>query len=124
MSEHSTEVHLAVVGSRGYTDYTSFCKHLENYIASLPSPPTRFISGGAIGTDQMAERYAAEHSIPMTVFKPDWTTHGRKAGILRNADIITASTHVVAFLAEGSIGTRDSIKRAKLQSKQLLVIEV
>ena len=59
--------------------------------------PEIIISGGAIGSDKMAERYAKIHNIPVLILVPDWKKHGKKAGILRNTDIINESTHVIAF---------------------------
>ena len=71
----------AVVGSRTVTDYQKISKILDMYYI------TEIISGGARGVDSLAEIYAQDQNIPLTVFKPDWDTHKRAAGIIRNRQI-------------------------------------
>lgn len=83
--------------------------------------PDLVVSGGARGADTMGERWAREHKIPVTIFKPDWKLHGKKAGILRNADIIKEATHVLAFPSKSGRGTQNSIKRARDADMPLLV---
>lgn len=105
-------IKLAVIGWRGFTDYTLAKKSINEWI-SINGQPAEIISGGARGADSLAERYASEYHIPVQVFKPDWATQGRAAGILRNTDIIAASTHVLAFVSKHSVGTFDSIRKAE-----------
>jgi hypothetical protein len=58
----------AIVGSRTFQDYIFF----KESIISLNINIDEIISGGAIGTDSLAERFAEEFDIPITVFKPNW----------------------------------------------------
>ena len=67
-------IKMAIVGGRGYTDYRSFTAHVDQYLEQLGGSVSEIVSGGAQGTDQMAERYATEHQIRMRVFKPDRDT--------------------------------------------------
>ena len=115
---------LAIVGGRDYADYENFKKIITDYCIELGQQPTYIISGGAKGVDTMAETYAKENNIPTIIFKPDWNKHGKKAGILRNTDIIEAATHVLALPTSKSIGTYDSIKKAQNLNKILKVIKV
>lgn len=57
----------------------------------------KIVSGGAKGTDSLAEIYAEKYQLPLVVFKPDWQEYGRGAGIVRNREIIEAADIVVAF---------------------------
>ena len=61
---------VAIVGSRSFVDYDEFVKLLSNV---LPDDTTEIVSGGAVGTDKLAERYANENNIPLTVIRPDWS---------------------------------------------------
>lgn len=115
---------LAIVGGRDYTDYTNFKQIVDDYCKELNQKPEFIISGGAKGVDSMVETYARENSIQTIIFKPDWNIHGRKAGILRNTDIIEAATHVLALPTSKSIGTHDSINKAKKLNKILKVVNV
>lgn len=116
-------INLAIVGGRDYADYTNFKIIVDEYIKEIGTP-SKIISGGAMGVDTMAEKYANENNIPITVLKPDWNKLGKKAGILRNTDIIEASTHVLALPTQKSVGTHDSINKAKKLNKELKVVSV
>lgn len=116
-------ISLAIVGGRDYKDYINFEQLVDEYIKEI-GIPQQIVSGGASGVDSMAEIYAKKHNIPTLIFKPDWKQHGKKAGILRNIDIIDASTHVLALPTSKSIGTYDSINRAKKLNKVLKVVNV
>ena len=105
----------AVVGSRGFNNYDLLSEELSKYNIC------EIVSGGAAGTDKLAERYAAEWEKPIKVFKPDWST-GRGAGLARNTDIINVAEIIIAFWDGESTGTFDSINKAKKANKHLIVI--
>ncbi len=75
---------------------------VDEYIKEIGIPQI-IISGGATGIDTMAELYAKKHNIPTQIFQAEWKQHGKRAGILRNIDIINASTHVLALPTSKSI---------------------
>lgn len=106
---------LAVVGSRDFDDY-EFLKKILNY-----HPCTQIISGGARGADALARRYAIEHCISIKEFIPDWDTHGKSAGYLRNEQIVDACDELVAFCVMSSDGispgTKLSIELAEKAGK-------
>lgn len=61
----------------------------------------------------LGERWAKSQNIAVKLFPADWDTHGKKAGILRNQEMIDAgATHLVAYWDQKSKGTADMIKRA------------
>ncbi len=105
----------AVVGSRTFSNYDLLSEELSKHNIH------EMVSGGAVGADSLAERYAAEWEIPIRIFKPDWST-GRGAGLARNTDIINAADIVIAFHDGESKGTKDSINKAKKFNKQLIII--
>ena len=107
---------LAVVGSRSFNNYELLRKHLDKRNI------TQIISGGARGTDTLAAKYAKEKKIELLEFLPDWTTHGKAAGFIRNKQIINAATHVIAFWDGTSHGTLNSINLAKKAKKEPEII--
>ena len=111
---------LAVVGSRNFNDY-ELLKFKLDTIHSV-KPISLIISGGAVGADSLSERWAKENNIPTKIFIPDWNKFGKKAGFLRNEDIIKSSDAVVAFWDGISRGTLSSINLAKKYNKSCLVI--
>ena len=105
----------AIIGSRSFTDYALLERTLDQYqIDSI-------VSGGAVGADSLAERYASERNITIRVIKPDWSI-GRHAGMLRNTEIVESSDIVFAFWDGQSKGTLDSIKKAGKMNKQCILV--
>jgi hypothetical protein len=113
-------VWLAVVGSRGFTDYQKLTNTLDEFRSKHPIKG--IISGGARGADSLAQRYAEERNIRTQIFLPDWDKHGKIAGILRNQDIVDACNVLIAFWDGKSRGTKDSINKAKKKGKEVFVI--
>jgi hypothetical protein len=107
---------VAVIGSRGFTDYELVKNTLSKMDISL------VVSGSAMGADRLGEQYAEENSIPTKIFLPDWERLGKGAGIIRNTDIINECEIVVAFWDNKSRGTLDSINKAKKLGKKLIII--
>lgn len=112
---------VAVVGSRTFTNYISFTMEMQMFLQG--EDIAMFVSGGAKGADKMAERYASQNKIEMRVLKPDWKTHGKKAGILRNMEIIDASSKVIAFWDGKSKGTKHSIDYAKMKDIPVKIVK-
>jgi len=112
-------IQLAVVGGRDFRDYKKLSAAIDSIRAECVVD--RIISGGARGADSLAEKYARERNIPITVFRPDWEREGKKAGLLRNKDIIEASGWVLAFWDGESRGTQHTITIAKKSMKRVVV---
>ncbi len=115
-------IKLAIVGSRTITDIKflngAIIMHLKNKIIS------EIISGGAKGVDSLAEQYAKEKNIPITIFLPDWDQHGKKAGYLRNIQIAKYSDVILAIWDGKSKGTEHTINLAKKHNKIVYVSTV
>lgn len=120
---------LAIIGSRGFEDYGHFVTVMLDWFgryeeAGPYSVVTEVISGGAKGADSLGARWAKERNIKLTEFIPDWNKHGRKAGILRNEDIVKAADFVLAFWDGASKGTANSLSIAKRLKRPTLIIYV
>lgn len=111
---------IAVVGSRTFNNYDLLCSYLNTI--HLKEPISHIISGGAKGADKMGEKWANENGIETIIFIPDWEKYGRKAGFLRNKDIINEADKVVCFWDGFSNGTKNSIELAKRQGKKCLIV--
>ena len=110
-------MNVAIIGSRTFTDY----ERAEEFLDALELDITRIISGGARGADAIAERYASEHGIPITVYPADWERYGRGAGMIRNKQIIADADVVIAFWDGASKGTKNSIELARKAKKKLAI---
>ena len=110
---------LAVVGSRNFSDYAlmDHCLLRRFSVEEIDA----VISGGAKGADALAARFAEAHGLPLLVVPADWKAHGKKAGPLRNADIVARADALVAFWDGVSRGTRDAMVKARLAGKRVEV---
>ena len=109
---------LAVIGSRTFNDYEWMCEVLSKYTIDV------VVSGGAAGADSLAARYANDNGITLVEYIPDWKTQGKKAGFIRNTEIILNCDRVVAFWDFKSNGTRDSIKKAELYERPIEIVNI
>lgn len=83
---------------------------------------TKIISGGAVGADSLGARWAENNGIEKIIYLPDWNTHGKKAGFLRNIQIVESSDAIVAFWDGKSRGTQHSISEAKARNIPVFVV--
>lgn len=113
---------LAIVGSRSFYNY----QFLEDTILELYSDCyiEEIVSGGARGVDTLAREFANNWGIPIKEFIPEWDKLGKRAGMVRNKDIIDYSTCVAAFWDLHSPGTKNAITLAKQQNKLGKIIPV
>jgi YspA, cpYpsA-related SLOG family len=111
---------ILISGSRTATDkdYDQVKKTLEAY------QPTHIVHGGAKGFDTLAQRYADDHNLPVTVIRPDYTKHAAKlAPIMRNYQLVEIADAVICFYSmaapERTNGTAHTAKVAATHGKLL-----
>jgi len=112
---------LAVVGSRSLVPSRYIKWVLDIY--RTQENLTEIVTGGAIGTDTVAEIYAKQHDIHLKIFYPKWTANGPRAGFIRNYDIWDYADEGIAFWDGKSKGTAHSFRLAKKFGKTLLVFQ-
>jgi hypothetical protein len=110
-------VKVGVVGSREFDDYEQL-EHVLNQLNNV----TCIVSGGAKGADSLGEKYADENGLEKIIHLPDWDTHGKGAGFVRNTAIVRDADLVVAFWDGKSRGTRDTISKTFNSTVPLLII--
>jgi hypothetical protein len=112
-------MNLAVVGSRSLKDNLLAKKEAMSMIygAILALDIDKVVSGGATGPDKWSEEAANEMQIETIIYKPDWKTYGKSAGIRRNCDIINDADHVLIFWDGKSKGTSHDIMLARKYNK-------
>lgn len=109
-------MNLAIVGSRTFSNYDNFEQHVLDTLKEWDydvKSIEKIISGGAKGADTLAKMFANNHGIHLVEYLPDWNKHGKAAGIIRNADIVNACDHIIAFPSKNGKGTQNSIQRAQ-----------
>ena len=113
-------MNVGVVGSRDWTDKEFIFKILDEVDLRSGGQDT-IVSGGAIGADTFAEKYAKEKHITRLIIKPDYEHHGKIAPLLRNKVIIDYSDMLVAFWNGKSKGTLHAIIEAVKQGKKVII---
>lgn len=112
---------IAIVGSRKFNDFELLQKVVDGIINDLNLDDVKIVSGGAKGTDSLAEQYAILKNFETIIFKPDWKRYGRGAGIVRNKQIVKNSDIVIAFWDAESKGAKSSIDFALKNNKKCFV---
>jgi hypothetical protein len=109
---------VLVTGSRDWADY-------ERLSAALyESSPAVVIHGGSRGADQMAGTWARRAGVAERVFPAQWSTHGKRAGFLRNKEMVDSGPDLVlAFIRNGSRGASMTVDLARGAGLEVLVFE-
>ena len=113
---------IAVVGSRIFLNY----EQLSNYLDKNLKWGDSIVSGGAIGVDSMAQRYAKDRGLRITIIYPDYGRYGKGATFIRNKEIVEESDRVVAFYATGHFqegGTANTAGWARKLGKPIEELE-
>ena len=100
---------VLVCGGRDYTDRARVWKLLDFNRAKI----TMIIHGAARGADSLAAEWAQSHNIWDWPFPADWQKHGRKAGFLRNQQMLDEASPDLVVAFPGGVGTRMMIALAR-----------
>lgn len=124
---------ILITGSRDWQDYATIHLALSRVIKEYfaPNKPKRedvlIIHGGAMGADSLAGEWATAYKAPQKVYTPDWKGQGKKAGILRNQQMLDENPDialVIAFWKNKSKGTAHMINYAKKAGKKVIIYEL
>lgn len=118
--ENQNNYNLAIVGSRSITDQ-QFVNRIFNAFKFMFGNPNKVISGGAKGIDSFGEQWADLNNIEKIIFKPDWDTYGKRAGFIRNEDIIKNCDVCLAIWDGESNGTKHDIQLCEENKKELVL---
>ena len=71
------------------------------------------VTGGAAGVDTLAEHWAKRHNLEWVCYLPQWDIYGKRAGMLRNKDMIDFADALISFWDGKSPGTKQAIEYAR-----------
>lgn len=108
---------ILITGSRDWTDWETMDEALS---AEIDGGDIAIVHGGARGADQMAGSWARKYGLMEEVFPAQWNTHGKRAGFVRNAEMVATAPDVcLAFIKNGSKGatmTADLAEKAGIRT--------
>lgn len=103
---------VIICGSRTWSDWGVIRKLTDSL-----SSDTVVVHGAAVGADRIAGVCAKWSGLEVHEYPARWATFGKRAGIVRNADMLEKEkpTHVYAFTNNllTSRGTRNMVERAR-----------
>lgn len=110
---------ILVCGGRDFSNYELLdcvlSVHLSGKVVGL------LIHGGARGVDHLAGVWAEKNGIAVREYPADWS-QGRKAGPLRNQQMLDEGKPDIVFAFPGGRGTDDMKRRARKAG--VVVLEV
>jgi hypothetical protein len=108
---------VLVAGGRDFTDKDFLFKYLDK---NFPEA-TVVISGRAKGADKMGESWARARGIDIEPYPAQWGRYGRKAGPIRNAEMLSKGKPDVVVVFKGGRGSEHMAtiaRKAKVMVKR------
>ncbi len=100
---------VLVCGGRDYSgDVATILSklHLDKRISCI-------VTGGCSGADALAQKWAHQNDVPLTVHYAQWKLYGSAAGPMRNARMLVLDRPDLVVAFPGGRGTADMIRRAE-----------
>lgn len=105
---------MLIVGSRSIREFD-----LSSYI---DAEVDTIISGGAVGIDSLAERYADTHRLSKYIMRPRYDLYGRAAPLKRNEQMVDIADSVLVIWDGHSKGSQYTINYANKTKKPIVVV--
>lgn len=115
-----------ICGSRNFENPFMASIWIDAHVRNLVPAGSKVIHGGARGADRMAAESAERNGCDVAPpFLPDWDSHGKKAGIMRNLEMLDQKPDaVIAFWNGKSPGTKHTITEAERRGIKTVVVIV
>jgi hypothetical protein len=107
---------VIVCGGRDYDDMETLYEVLDTLKI------TTIISGHARGADSMAEAYADERNLKLEIYPAEWDKYGKRAGFIRNQQMLDAGKPQMVVAFPGGNGTADMVRRARKEGVPVLSV--
>lgn len=103
---HAPVRRLLITGSRKWADHHAISAALFDYwYRAGKVNDILLMHGGAAGADVLAAQVWAANGMQTEAWPADWDRYGRRAGILRNLQMLDMQPeHVIAFIRDNSPG--------------------
>jgi len=109
----------AVIGSKSVTDFQIIKDIINKPINLLEWKITEIVIGGVDYCDLGAALWARQNKIPIRIFQPNWKQWGKRAGLMRNIEIVSYADAIIILCEEDVEAFRNLIKMAREQHKKI-----
>lgn len=79
--------------------------------------------GDASGADRLAGLWALKNNVTCVTFRANWTTHGKRAGVLRSLQMLKEFRPNVLVAFPGGKGTAHTIRLARQKRIKCVIVE-
>lgn len=112
------DMRILITGSRDWTDVHTI---LDALLTEVDGGPVTIVHGACpTGADSTADRLGKVYGVTVERHPADWKTHGKRAGFVRNAEMVALGADVcLAFIKNGSKGatmTADLAEKAGIRT--------
>lgn len=109
---------IIIAGSRTITDP----KWVRQAVLESKFPISSVVCGEAAGVDTMGEQWALDNGFPRHYFPALCKTHGKRAGMIRNAEMADFADGLIAIWDGVSRGTLNMIEQMKKRNKPIFIL--
>lgn len=115
---------VIIAGSRDFDDYQLLKSKVDKILSNKrKTHQIIIISGTARGADRLGERYAKESGFEPPIKMPaDWDKYGKKAGHIRNQEMLDIADAVIVFWDGKTPGSKNMISITQKSKKPLRII--
>ena len=99
---------VIVAGGRNFVECSGDRANLRDALLKLGA--TEVVCGMARGADMFGYRVAKEIGLPIAEFSAEWDRFGKRAGMIRNAEMANYADALIAF--PGKRGTLNMVAEA------------
>lgn len=111
---------IIVAGGREFQKYRLLTRVLIQHGVGTND---EIVSGGARGADMLGETYAKRNNIPLKIFNADWHNLGKKAGVIRNAQMADYADEAIVFWDGQSRGSKNMIDNMNKRNKPVKIVK-
>lgn len=116
------KMNVLICGGRDYFDTKYFYETMDALHAFDDFKYTLIVQGGARGADTLAMAWARDRKIPCATFPADWAKYGKRAGYVRNQDMLDKGRPELVIAFPGGRGTAMMVDIAKRAGVRVLEI--
>lgn len=111
---------VIIAGGREFNDYPLLRQKCDYYLQN--SKNITIICGKARGADTLGEYYAKERKLKIEYYPAKWHIHNKRAGFIRNQEMLDNCDAVICFWDGKSKGTAQMIDITKKAGKPLKIV--
>lgn len=123
---------ILVCGGRDFEDWKKFNSVMYDIVFGRTGTPNdvemlptgiEIIAGGATGADSLAIEWAIANWVPFIEYPADWKQYGKKAGYIRNKQMLEEGKPDLVVAFPGGRGTANMIKLAEEAGVEVIRVE-